>query len=416
MGNGTAASDPPPVEGTALGELTPDAATEHSVVRRGSALNLAVVAVIAAGLVAGLGWLAFGAFVGGTDESASPEAATTDGSSSAASSADLAPAPFVDADGGPGALVDTEPLPDGDGLSLYVAFAQRVDGGPAIWHFDLGRGTWRDTSNRGTPLGATDDAVVIVRQLREQTYVAAIPVAEGNQRVLANAFQLVVDDRRDPAEAGSVWLLGPSEDERFAYRRVDLETGEVLDRVEAPLPEWDSVDAPSLIAASGEIFARTDGAYRAVAEGRVMAAGPDLVLVETCDAPDVCQLSWRAGPSLEPVDRPLPPGVVGTVWAMTDDGSVIVYSPDRSGIDLWVFDVETGVRRGPYAAALGAFPSASIVSPDQRFVAVPDGPILVIIDLTNGAEYELEIGARTIDGIAWAPHAEAIRAGDGAGG
>lgn len=373
--------------------------------------------IVGVAAVAGVGWLAVDSFGGsdGVDGDALMELGENEEAPDTADADDLSSETSVVEPPAADAVPDPlEPQPDLAGRSLFVAFENPLGAAiGSIWRLDLGSGTWTDTDFDGIPLAVVADDLLVIEEKAESIEIAAVPVdGSGDARQLTTDFAFVVDDRRQPAEEGTVWLFRPFDVYRFEYQRLDVATGEVLESFHAPRPDWRSIDAPSLLAAQGQIFARTDGEYRSVGPGRVVAAAPDLALVETCETPGDCAIEWRQGPDLEPVDRPVPDDLADARVTIIDDGSSLIYTTMEGS--TWVFDVETGEARS-LNTFIEFFSSMNhFVSHDQRYVALPiadPGPpregAIVLVDLDDYETYNLGVLPARAVSVVWGTSDEA---------
>ncbi|MDH3679689.1 MAG: hypothetical protein OEV40_07035 [Acidimicrobiia bacterium] len=282
---------------------------------------------------------------------------------------------------------------DGDAKAAGPVLGREV--GWSLWYgssnrlrkIDLDTGEITEYDIRGTPVHA--DGGWLVLRGSNFSSLDSVPIddPDGREPVeLAGSentgFPLVRGE-----EPGTAWLLAGSFDD-LRIKLVRLADGEVLSEFEStPLFFWLAGGVPLLIAtADGGIFERNGTSFQKVADGGLIAAGDDHVLISRCSSPTACRLEWLDRPSFEPIDRPVPSGSSYFNGWLSPRGRVLAVS-DWGAYEL--FDVERG---HDVELEIEVFePTAFAVSPDERYLATAQGPVR-IHDLDTGEVIELDIG------------------------
>ncbi len=231
-------------------------------------------------------------------------------------------------------------LPDGplgdSGLTLIAGNPLRL--------LDLDTGEVRHTSAAFTqPIALIGDRLIIAPEragsLRSLDINDLDAPAQDFQPSFSYLFSFALGE-----EPGTIVAIGDSPRAepsltRFTY---DALTGEILNESYISvsssihddwigLEEFTTPRAGGVYRSDGDEFAR-------VSDGRVVAQGGGIVLVQTCDADLQCELQWHDGANFDEVDLPIPSGIVS--GHVLDGGRVLVFRRDASWATS-LFDLET---------------------------------------------------------------------------
>ena len=207
------------------------------------------------------------------------------------------------------------------------------------------------------------------------------------------------------AEAGGVWFRhpdGPSQ----TWSRIDVESGEILQRVQVPAgasvitgDDGQPLAGPEVVGSDdgGVYLLDADGTYRLAIDAGLIAFDEDLLLVSSCDRSLRCANRWIDRRSLDELPMPAPEVPLGAAFIRGDD-TLVAETRTASGPVVKVIDIATGraVATGSPAGL-----SRSWVSPSGRFLAVPGFDAVLVVDVANG-------GTVAVDGILLDPGLQVV--------
>ncbi len=264
---------------------------------------------------------------------------------------------------------------------------------------DLDTGELREVERaRGEPVGAmgatlifrTDSGIPRMLDLLDPEASIVSP------RIGTGGWAEVLDIEED-----RVWLMEDDAD-GLAYRAYDR-NGERVDEVDLSgvgsgynyfslmVPSAGLIQHPS-----GGLYQRRGDDFRLVAPGRALAVGDELALMERCDERLSCRVGWFDLETGEPHEG------LSTPPELEGDGFYRLVGRDRWLVSFeWrtgqgrLIDVATGevVREmEPTMGSYGPFgPGPGTISEDGRWMLVPSGRNMVILDLDTGTEWPTEL-------------------------
>ncbi len=258
---------------------------------------------------------------------------------------------------------------------------------------DPGTGTIETVSPGGLVIGQFEDRLVVMTDKQIMTVPVASPLADQT-----SLFQHDGDspDYIELTDNGiltlSNWLFdetaadddGPQEPELIRHD-IDLRSGEVASN---PVPTENAI-GPSVAvqwaSGYGTYAVEANGGFRQLSAGFPAAHGQDNILIVTCDSPDDCRWSWIDVQSGDPVDRHVPPpdelAELQIVDVVGDDDRFLLLGRERSQV---YFDTLDGARyEGPLRPEwhTGLTLDAEAISPDGRYLLVPNADGLIVHDL-----------------------------------
>ena len=290
------------------------------------------------------------------------------------------------------------------GLTLVVGSV-----GPAgVDIVDLDTGLRRSVAGfSGAPIGMLGTSLVVTdRDGRPGLLDLSEPSPELVRLVPPGAWGEVTSIEED-----RIWIHREQEDgpALLAYD----EAGEEVERADAFIAGFGNFffgpfsgpyqGAPGLVQhPGGGLYRLEDGGYRRVAQGRVVALGERLAVVEQCDADLVCQTRWYDTETAAVVGFPAPP-------PPSDRGFVQLIGGDRWLIHFdWrdgsgeLIDVGSGrpVRTLDDEAIVGPFGVRTTISEDGRWLIDRIDGRLTVVDLDDDSEHPIDLRPSSLADVA----------------
>lgn len=317
-----------------------------------------------------------------------------------ASTSSSARAPFpgegedsdADGDGQGGDGRELLPLLPGSGLALAVGNPLRVT--------DLDTGVTVETTVRASPVGVIGEHLLLRDQNGTRFVTLRLDDLEGEPTWLGRG-DAGYAYRVEPAEEdGQVWILTERWDTTEPAQietLVDLETGEELREraFEFDASFWSIGPNPTTnyrTPRSGGVYQRDGDGFLRIADGSLVAAGEELLLIEDCDDRLRCTLTWRrVDAPTEPVRRPIPSVGEGTIasGALIGSDRLLVFAT----LGDWrysVLDLETGETVVTGLDFQGELPVSA--SEDGRYMAFNRNGDATVMDLDTGTDVILPGG------------------------
>ncbi len=268
-----------------------------------------------------------------------------------------------------------------------TGYSLLVGGERSLRRVQLDRGEVTDWNVIGNPIVVVDGRLLFQSNSSPQLWLLDLDDPDAPRLEVGTR-----DDFYRPwlVDDAGIWML-PWVETAVPARRFDLATGEINGSLELSEVgvEWLPVDltvarrAPILVnGRAGGIYRWASDGFERVADGRIVAFGVNLAIVETCDERLRCTRGWIDASTLEPIDHPSPPAA---------DGWQVVAGADRwlvaSGPPSWssrVVEIATG--REVELTSGGIPPDTLTISPDGRFAAWPSSEGIELVELETGSQ------------------------------
>lgn len=202
-----------------------------------------------------------------------------------------------------------------------------------------------------------------------------------------------------------VWLTWPRPDRRRDWQLIDVATLSVIRQVTTPVEARilggdTAFSGPEVVGftTGGVHELRSDGTYRRVLDGRLVAVATNEVLVRQCPVGSSCALRWFERGSWTLADLPSPEGDLVTGRLLAQD-RLLAGTVGRFAFGAALFDVGSGER----LRSLGPIPLGDVaISDDGDWLLRRLFGRVEVVDLMTGSAIEVPnflLGAG--DAVVW---------------